>query len=177
MPAARKSATRRGIVWFRRDLRVADNRALHRAADECDEILPLFVIDDAVWDASANRRWFAAGCLRELDAALGGDAPGAAIGDPAAAVDGAEVAAGGQVVRPQVEIDAQRLQHAAPHRVGERVVAEQAEVAGPAAGGDSGRDVAQGAMRAVCSGHDGALKKPAGRPGGASRRRWINPAG
>ena len=54
----------RGIVWFRRDLRLADNRTLRCALDECDEIVPLFVVDDRLWNgASDNRRWFLAGCL------------------------------------------------------------------------------------------------------------------
>ena len=35
----------RGLVWFRRDLRVDDNTALYRAAEECDELVLLYVID------------------------------------------------------------------------------------------------------------------------------------
>jgi deoxyribodipyrimidine photo-lyase len=66
------SAPRRGIVWFRRDLRVADNQVLRAALDECDEIVPLFVVQPSLWSACANRRWFLAGCLHELDAALHG---------------------------------------------------------------------------------------------------------
>ena len=62
-----------GIVWFRRDLRLADNRTLRRALDECDEIIPLFVVDDRCWEAAgANRRWFLAGCLADLDEQLDG---------------------------------------------------------------------------------------------------------
>ena len=60
-------------MWFRRDLRLADNPTLRRALDECDEIIPLFVVDDRFWDgAGANRRWFLAGCLADLDEQLGG---------------------------------------------------------------------------------------------------------
>ena len=36
---------KRGIVWFRNDLRVTDNEALHRAATECDEVIPVYVFD------------------------------------------------------------------------------------------------------------------------------------
>ena len=34
-----------GIVWFRQDLRLADNPALRAALKACDEVLPLFVQD------------------------------------------------------------------------------------------------------------------------------------
>ena len=62
-----------GIVWFRRDLRLADNPTLRRALDECDEIIPVFVVDDRFWRrAGANRRWFLSGCLADLDEQLGG---------------------------------------------------------------------------------------------------------
>jgi deoxyribodipyrimidine photo-lyase len=62
-----------GVAWFRRDLRIADNRTLRRALDECDEVIPLFVVDDHFWrNAGANRRWFLAGCLADLDDQLGG---------------------------------------------------------------------------------------------------------
>lgn len=36
---------KRGIVWFRNDLRVTDNEALFRASQECDEVLPVYVFD------------------------------------------------------------------------------------------------------------------------------------
>ena len=64
-------------MWFRRDLRLADNHALAAAiADGRDGgggVIPLFVVDDRLWkSAGANRRWFLAGCLASLDADLGG---------------------------------------------------------------------------------------------------------
>jgi len=34
-----------GIVWFRQDLRLADNPALRAAIESCDEILPVFIQD------------------------------------------------------------------------------------------------------------------------------------
>ena len=36
----------RGVVWFRRDLRLADQPALTAACEECDEVIPLFVFDE-----------------------------------------------------------------------------------------------------------------------------------
>ena len=81
------------IMWFRRDLRLADNHALAAAIEDARDgggaVIPLFVLDDALWDASgANRRWFLAGCLAELDAALDG---GLVVrhGDPVDVVHGA----------------------------------------------------------------------------------------
>lgn len=72
----------RGIVWFRRDLRLSDNGAVRRAVEECAEIVPLFVVDDRLWSRSANRAWFLSGCLDDLDQQLAtglvvrhGDAP------------------------------------------------------------------------------------------------------
>ena len=60
------------IMWFRRDLRLADNHALAAAIDDARDgggaVIPLFVLDDALWERrGANRRWFLAGCLAELD--------------------------------------------------------------------------------------------------------------
>ena len=57
-------------MWFRRDLRLADNPAL---LDACaaDGVLPLFVLDPALWGpAGAARRAYLAASLRALDASL-----------------------------------------------------------------------------------------------------------
>ncbi len=35
----------RAIVWLRQDLRLADNAALSKACDECDEVIPIFIHD------------------------------------------------------------------------------------------------------------------------------------
>jgi deoxyribodipyrimidine photo-lyase len=60
------------IWWLRRDLRRRDNPALNAAAD-VGPVLPVFVLDDALWGpAGAARRAFLAGSLRALDASLGG---------------------------------------------------------------------------------------------------------
>src|SRR5581483_9473557 len=65
--------------------------------------------------------------------------------------DGAEVAARGDVRRLEVEVDAQRLEHAAPDGVAHRVVAEERQVPGPAArrhaGGDGHRHAADALLR------------------------------
>jgi len=50
-----------GIVWFRQDLRLSDNAALHRACEECDVVIPVF-IDDPLNESisstgSASRAW------------------------------------------------------------------------------------------------------------------------
>ncbi len=59
------------VVWFRRDLRLADHPALHAAIGAADAVVPVFVLDPALWGgAGANRRWFLHGCLRALDADL-----------------------------------------------------------------------------------------------------------
>ncbi len=74
MPAGRGRAT---VLWFRRDLRVADHPALLAAADDASSVggrvAPLFVVDDTlVGSSGANRRSFLSGCLAELDGSLEG---------------------------------------------------------------------------------------------------------
>jgi deoxyribodipyrimidine photo-lyase len=57
-------------MWFRRDLRLADNPAL---LDACsgDGVLPLFVLDPALWGpAGISRQWYLSRSLRALDASL-----------------------------------------------------------------------------------------------------------
>ena len=64
----------RGLVWFRRDLRVHDQPALTTACEECDEVISLFVFDEPLLQshefgsACVN---FMLGCLEELQASLG----------------------------------------------------------------------------------------------------------
>ena len=59
-------------MWFRRDLRLADNPALHRAAGR-GPVLPVFVVDPHLTGpAGAARRTFLVRCLRKLDDSLGG---------------------------------------------------------------------------------------------------------
>lgn len=62
----------RGIVWFRRDLRLHDNPALTAACETCREVIPLFVFDEPLQShgfgaACVN---FMLGCLHELASSL-----------------------------------------------------------------------------------------------------------
>ena len=58
------------VMWFRRDLRLADNPALLEACAS-DGVLPLFVLDPALWGpAGPSRRAYLAASLRALDASL-----------------------------------------------------------------------------------------------------------
>ncbi|MBA3281566.1 MAG: deoxyribodipyrimidine photo-lyase, partial [Acidimicrobiia bacterium] len=62
-----------GIVWFRRDLRLADNPALLAATESHDRLVALFVHDPVLAGPSgANRVVFLHRCLDALDADLGG---------------------------------------------------------------------------------------------------------
>src|SRR3954451_21232177 len=60
------------LLWFRRDLRVADHVAL-RAALAHDRVVPVFCLDDRLLHgrhASGPRTQFLLECLRDLDGAL-----------------------------------------------------------------------------------------------------------
>ncbi|MGI8900339.1 MAG: cryptochrome/photolyase family protein [Nocardioides sp.] len=58
------------VMWFRRDLRLTDNPALLEAC-ACDGVLPLFVLDPALWGpAGVSRRAYLCASLRSLDASL-----------------------------------------------------------------------------------------------------------
>lgn len=63
----------KGLMWFRRDLRVDDNAALHHALRACRQLLCVFVFDRAILDAlpGVDRRVeFIRESLVELDAEL-----------------------------------------------------------------------------------------------------------
>jgi deoxyribodipyrimidine photo-lyase len=47
---------RRGIVWFRQDLRLHDNEALTEALRHCAEIIPVYVFDERVFTGKTT--WF-----------------------------------------------------------------------------------------------------------------------
>ncbi len=77
------------IVWFKRDLRVADHRPLAAAAAAArvdgGAVLPLYIAEPAWWagaDASARQWEFAAESLGQLQAAL------AALGQPLVVMQG-----------------------------------------------------------------------------------------
>lgn len=61
------------VVWFRRDLRLADNGALADAVAGADRVVPLFVVDPVLWKpAGAPRRSFLVDALVHLDAGAAG---------------------------------------------------------------------------------------------------------
>jgi deoxyribodipyrimidine photo-lyase len=67
------SGPRRAIAWFRRDLRLADNRMLAAATREAARVWPVFVVDPAELERHAGApgrvAWFAAN-VAALDARL-----------------------------------------------------------------------------------------------------------
>jgi deoxyribodipyrimidine photo-lyase len=74
------------VMWFRRDLRLADNPALLAAAASADSVVPVFVLDPALWGCSgAPRQAYLLRSLRELDEQLSGSLV-IRHGDPAAEV-------------------------------------------------------------------------------------------
>ena len=61
------------VVWFKRDLRVHDHRALVQAAQQ-GRVLPLFVVEKEFWqqpDASTRQWEFVSQCLQDLRKQLG----------------------------------------------------------------------------------------------------------
>jgi len=63
----------RGIHWFRNDLRLQDNRALHRLSGAVDQWLPVFVVDPALMRTKRSLRKrdrFMLDCLRRLESDL-----------------------------------------------------------------------------------------------------------
>lgn len=70
-PSAARMRT--AVVVFNRDLRVHDHPALAAAAGEADHVVPVFVLDDAIFAAgypSPNRTAFLLEALRGLDRSL-----------------------------------------------------------------------------------------------------------
>ena len=58
------------ILWFRRDLRLADHPALSAAAATGAPVIPLYILDDetpGAWRLGGASRWWLAGSLRALD--------------------------------------------------------------------------------------------------------------
>ena len=55
-------------MWFRRDLRLADNPALLAAIENSDEIVPLFILDPKlIKEAGSKRLAYLGNSLRALD--------------------------------------------------------------------------------------------------------------
>ena len=63
------------IMWFRQDLRLADNPALSAAVDRGAPVLPVYILDDTNagdWFPGAASRWWLHCSLAQLDRALDG---------------------------------------------------------------------------------------------------------
>jgi deoxyribodipyrimidine photo-lyase len=64
------------LIWFRRDLRLADHPALLAAIDAAGDdgsVVPVFVVDPRLWEPSGRpRRQFLRGCLADLREQTGG---------------------------------------------------------------------------------------------------------
>jgi deoxyribodipyrimidine photo-lyase len=58
------------IMWFRRDLRLADNPALVAAGSDGGEVLPVFVVDPTFASSGAPRLAYLHDALRSLDASI-----------------------------------------------------------------------------------------------------------
>jgi deoxyribodipyrimidine photo-lyase len=95
------------VVWFRKDLRLTDNPAWAHATLGHDSVVPLFVIDPALWNRASRRRIaLLAGHLRELDRSmvdLGGRLR-VERGDPADVVAAAAAATGADRVVANADV-------------------------------------------------------------------------
>jgi deoxyribodipyrimidine photo-lyase len=95
------NGTPRTVVWFRRDLRLADNTALAAAVARGGQIVPLFVLDPVLMRGRDRRReaWVLAS-LRTLDAALRAAGAGLVVrrGDPRLEVPSVAQEAGADAV-------------------------------------------------------------------------------
>jgi deoxyribodipyrimidine photo-lyase len=65
--------SRQAIVWFRSDLRLADNPALHHACSQGYSILPIFIFspeEEMQWSIGGASRWWLHHSLHSLDESL-----------------------------------------------------------------------------------------------------------
>ena len=63
------------IVWFRQDLRIADNPALAAAVESGQPVLPVYILDDenaGAWQMGAASRWWLHESLASLNHSLRG---------------------------------------------------------------------------------------------------------
>jgi deoxyribodipyrimidine photo-lyase len=71
MPSA--SSVKPTLLWFRQDLRLQDNPALHAALERGGAVVPVYVLDDAGdgrWPAGGASRWWLHHSLAALDVEL-----------------------------------------------------------------------------------------------------------
>ena len=95
------------LVWFRRDLRLADHPALAEAIAGARAVIPLFVLDDRLLRKGAPARaWFLRGALAELDRSLRERGSGLLVrsGDPATVVPEVARLAGADVVLASADV-------------------------------------------------------------------------
>ena len=67
------SSNKRAIVWFRKDLRLADHPALDAALQGGMEIIPVFIWDKeegGAWSPGAASRWWLHHALADLDQSI-----------------------------------------------------------------------------------------------------------
>jgi deoxyribodipyrimidine photo-lyase len=60
----------KAIIWFRQDLRLSDNPAFSEACRQHDEVLPLYILDEATVTLGGAQRWWLHHSLVCLDADL-----------------------------------------------------------------------------------------------------------
>ena len=57
------------LMWFRNDLRLSDNPALHAAAATGTPVVPVYILDDEApgdWRLGGASRWWLDGSLTEM---------------------------------------------------------------------------------------------------------------
>lgn len=121
--AQQMTQTTSAVMWFRRDLRLGDHPALLEACADGD-VLPLFVLDPALWGPAGDVRLaYLSASLRSLDAQLRahhGGRTGLSVvrGDPVQQVVRAARAVGATRVHVSADIN--------PYGAGRDVAVEQA---------------------------------------------------
>ncbi|MBW7893494.1 MAG: deoxyribodipyrimidine photo-lyase [Opitutaceae bacterium] len=91
------------LLWFRQDLRLQDNPALHAALARGGPVIPIYILDDAAeagWPAGGATRWWLHHALAALDAGLRshGSRLVLACGDSATELDRLQRETGAQAV-------------------------------------------------------------------------------